>query len=146
MTALTQLTGSSIVRMTFQNCPNWVKRGKTLYSSVTGSRYCVNLCKRLTVKCLQHALQQGTTGQHFTVSTTGIRGSPGGSDDKESAGDTGDSGSTLRREDPQRREWLPTAVFLPGEFHGQRSLASYSPWGRKQLATTKQLTHRHLWD
>ena len=26
-----------------------------------------------------------------------------------------------------RREWLPTPVFLPGEFHGQRSLASYSP-------------------
>ena len=22
-----------------------------------------------------------------------------------------------------RREWLPTTVFLPGEFHGQRSLA-----------------------
>ena len=26
-----------------------------------------------------------------------------------------------------RREWLPTPVFLPGESHGQRSLASYSP-------------------
>jgi len=24
---------------------------------------------------------------------------------------------------PWRREWLPTPVFLPGEFHGQRSLA-----------------------
>jgi len=27
------------------------------------------------------------------------------------------------------REWLPTPVFLVGEFHGQRSLAGYSPWG-----------------
>ena len=26
---------------------------------------------------------------------------------------------------PWRREWLPTPVFLPGEFHGQRSLAGY---------------------
>ena len=26
---------------------------------------------------------------------------------------------------PWRREWLPTPVFLPGEFHGQRSLVSY---------------------
>ena len=26
-----------------------------------------------------------------------------------------------------RREWQPTPVFLPGEFHGQRSLAGYSP-------------------
>ena len=29
---------------------------------------------------------------------------------------------------PWRKEWLPT-VFLSGEFHGQRSLAGYSPWG-----------------
>ena len=28
-----------------------------------------------------------------------------------------------------RREWPPTPVFLPEEFHGQRSLAGYSPWG-----------------
>ena len=28
---------------------------------------------------------------------------------------------------PWRREWLPTPVFLPEEFHGQRSLAGYSP-------------------
>ena len=29
---------------------------------------------------------------------------------------------------PWRREWLLTSVFLPGKFHGQRSLADYSPW------------------
>ena len=28
-----------------------------------------------------------------------------------------------------RRLWQPTPVFLPGESHGQRSLAGYSPWG-----------------
>ena len=33
--------------------------------------------------------------------------------------------------------WQTTSVFLPGEFHGQRSLASYSSWGRKELDTTK---------
>ena len=27
--------------------------------------------------------------------------------------------------------------FLPGEFHGQRSLAGYSPWGHKDLNTTE---------
>ena len=32
---------------------------------------------------------------------------------------------------PWRREWLPTMVFLPGEFHGHRSLEGYSPWGCK---------------
>jgi len=31
--------------------------------------------------------------------------------------------------DAWRREWQPTPVFLPGEFHGQRSLADYSPQG-----------------
>ena len=35
-----------------------------------------------------------------------------------------------------RRKWQPTPVFLPGESHGQRSLAGYSPWGRKELDTT----------
>ena len=36
-----------------------------------------------------------------------------------------------------RREWQPTPVFLPGESHGQRSLAGYSPWGAKELDTTE---------
>ena len=39
---------------------------------------------------------------------------------------------------PWRREWQPTAVFLPGESHGQRSLGDYSPKGRKALDTTEQ--------
>ena len=41
---------------------------------------------------------------------------------------------------PQRREWLLTPVFLPGESHGQRSLAGYSPWGPKELDMTEQPT------
>ena len=45
---------------------------------------------------------------------------------------------------PRRREWQPTPVFLPGEFRGQRSLAGYSSWGRKESDMTEQLnTHRH---
>ena len=30
--------------------------------------------------------------------------------------------------------------ILAGESHGQRSLASYSPWGRKELDVTDQLS------
>ena len=30
--------------------------------------------------------------------------------------------------------------YLPGEFHGQRSLTSYSPWGHKELDMIDQLT------
>ena len=35
------------------------------------------------------------------------------------------------REIPWIRKWQPTPVFLPGESHGQRTLVSYSPWGRE---------------
>ena len=35
---------------------------------------------------------------------------------------------SLGWEDPWRKEWLPTPVFLPVKFHGQRSLVGYSPW------------------
>ena len=41
---------------------------------------------------------------------------------------------------PWKMEWLPTSVFRPGESHGQRSLAAYSPWGHKQSDTTEQLS------
>ena len=42
-----------------------------------------------------------------------------------------------------RRKWQPTPVFLPGEFHVQRSLADYSPWGHKESDTTERLIHTH---
>ena len=38
---------------------------------------------------------------------------------------------------PWRRAWQPTPVFLPGESHGQRKLAGYSPWGHKELDMTE---------
>ena len=41
--------------------------------------------------------------------------------------------------------WQPIPVFLPGESHGQGSLASYSLWGRKQSDMTEQLTHTREW-
>ena len=43
----------------------------------------------------------------------------------------------LGREDPLEREWQPTPVFFPGEFHGQRSLAGYRPWGHKESDMTE---------
>ena len=58
---------------------------------------------------------------------------PGGSDSKESACTAGDLGSIQGQKDPWRREWQPTPVFLPGEFHGQRSLVGHHPWSHKGL-------------
>ena len=50
---------------------------------------------------------------------------------------------SLGGEDPLEKEWQPTPVFLPGKFHGQRSLAGYSPWGCKGSDITEQLTLTH---
>ena len=36
-----------------------------------------------------------------------------------------------------RRKWQPIPVFLPGESHGQRSLAGHGPWGYRESDTTK---------
>ena len=45
-----------------------------------------------------------------------------------------------------RRKRQPTSVFLPGEFHEQKSLAGYSPWDRKESDMTKRLKHHHTFD
>ena len=39
-----------------------------------------------------------------------------------------------------RKERLPTPVFLPGEFHGERSQVGYHPWGHKELDTAEGLS------
>ena len=38
-----------------------------------------------------------------------------------------------------RKKWQPTPAILPGEFHGQRSLAGYSLWGHQESGMTEQL-------
>ena len=68
-----------------------------------------------------------------------VWGLPDGSDGKESACNAGRRPrfDSWIGKGPWRREWLPTPVFFPGEFHGQRSLAGYKPWGSKELDTTE---------
>ena len=56
-------------------------------------------------------------------------GVPRDSDGKESACNTGGLSLIPGWGRSPREE--PTPVFLPGEFHGQRSLAGYSPWVAK---------------
>ena len=60
---------------------------------------------------------------------------------KESACNAGDPAliSGLGRS-PWRREWLSTPVFLPGKFHGQKSLVGYSTWGWKKSDTIEGLS------
>ena len=63
----------------------------------------------------------------------GQLGFPGGSDGKRICLQRRRPGfNPWVRKIPWRSEWLPTPLFLPGEFHGQRSLAGYSPWYHKK--------------
>ena len=66
----------------------------------------------------------------------------GVSDDKEYACNEEDLGSILGQEDALEEEMATPSwgVFLPGEFHGQRSLVGYSPWDRKEADITEQLS------
>ena len=71
-----------------------------------------------------------------------LMGFPGGSVGKESA-----MQGRRRRFNPWvgkiiwRRAWQSTPIFLPGESHGQKSLAGYSPWGCKELEMTEVTEH-----
>ena len=47
---------------------------------------------------------------------------------------------SLGQEDPLEKEMATTPVFLPGESHGQKSLAGYSLWGHKESDTAERLS------
>ena len=46
---------------------------------------------------------------------------------------------------PWRRQWQLTPVSVPGESHGQKSLAGYSPWDHKESDMTERLTLSLAW-
>ena len=50
-----------------------------------------------------------------------------GSDSKESAYNSRDLGLIPGSGSSLDRKWQPILIFLPGEFHGQRNMVSYSP-------------------
>ena len=58
---------------------------------------------------------------------------PCGSVVKNFHANAGNTGSILGQEDPLEKEMATYSSFLPGEFHGQRSLEGYHPWGCKRL-------------
>ena len=49
----------------------------------------------------------------------------------------------LCQEDPLKKEMATTPVFLPGEYHGQSSLADYSPRGPEGVG--HNLTTKHMY-
>ena len=68
-------------------------------------------------------------------------GFPGGSDGNKSACNAGDLGSIPESGRLLEKEMATHSSILAREFHGQRSLASYSPQGPKESDMTEQHTH-----
>ena len=50
------------------------------------------------------------------------------------------------RKTPWRRAWQPTPVFLPGKFHGQRSLVGYGPWSHKESDRAEAIEYAYTHD
>ena len=65
-------------------------------------------------------------------------GFPSSSVAKNLPANAGDARDVVRKI-PWSRKWKPIPEFLPGKFHGQRSLVGCGPWGRKELDTTERL-------
>ena len=70
----------------------------------------------------------------------GFSGGSGVKNPPANAGDTGSVPGSGRSSG--ERDGSTTPGFLPGESHGQRSLAGYSPWGCKESNTTEQLDNK----
>jgi len=67
-------------------------------------------------------------------------GFPGDAHSKESpanAGEARDGFDSWVGETPWKRKQQLTPAFLPGKFHGQRSLEGYSQWDCKEVDTTE---------
>ena len=72
---------------------------------------------------------------YLVLSYLGL-GYPGASVVKNLSADAGVPETQVRFlgwEDPLEKEMATYSIFLPGKFHGQRSLAGYSPWGHKRV-------------
>ena len=68
------------------------------------------------------------------------KGFPGGSVVKNTSANEGNVGWSLGQEVALEKGMATTPVFLPENFHGQRISEGYSPWGRKELDMTEQLS------
>ena len=99
------------------------------------------LVRELCPQAAQPKIENTSTLKKWTVPLYSL---PGGSEGKEAACSAGDEGRPGF--DPwvgkiPRRRWQPTPVLLPGESHGQRSLAGYSPRGHNESDTTEATEH-----
>ena len=139
--------GHSAVQLLQRLAPWLLPLGNSAHSSLRAARISGFTCTRPRVQSSAPRLELrflcGVTSAQPKL-TLGFEDFPGGSSGKEST-------CRSRRHgrlgfDPRvgkiswRSEWQPTPIFPPGESHGQRSLAGYSPRGHKDSDTIEQLT------
>ena len=79
--------------------------------------------------------------RHFwCLSYPGFPGGSGVKNPPANVGDAGESVSIQLGKISWRRDWQSAPIFLPGKFHGQRSMMGYSPWGWKESDMVEQLS------
>ena len=83
----------------------------------------------LSVWMFVKVISSGCIEHFISIWHPSLLGFPGGSDGKETACNAGDPGLIPGS---GRGNGLPTPVYLPGEFHGQRNLLGYSLWGCRE--------------
>ena len=114
--------------------------GRSLKPSHQSGQKFANLSHRSLEMCQGQPQRWGreTAWVVFTIKLA--NGSfPGDSVVKNPPANAGDWHSI--RKIPWRRKWQPTPVFLPGESHGHRSLAGYTPWGHKSWRRLSDWAH-----
>ena len=84
-----------------------------------------------------HSIQVGADKEEEKDVKRSTAGFHDGSVVKESASNTGEAGLIPGL----KKKWQPIPVFSFGKSHGQRSLVSYGPWGRKELDMTEVSEH-----
>ena len=76
------------------------------------------------------------------MESSGLRSGLSSQESACNAGDVETCARSLGQEDPLEKEMATHSGFLPVKSHGQRSMASYSPWDYKALDTTERLKNK----
>ena len=115
--------------------PRYIPTPKALYMNVHSKLLII--AKKVKTACMSIDEQINRTWYIHTMEDF-----TGDSVVKNLPANAGDMGSTPGSgRSPQRREWQPTPVFLPGESHGRRSLVGSGPWGHKESDMTQWLNN-----
>ena len=122
------------------DCRYKLRYGKKVICSILLLQHQFWLSVLVVVNWIQSQIQPVSSSVISQLFRINFSCFPCGSDDKESAYNAGDPDSIpVVRKIPWRREWLPTPLFVLGEFLGQRSLEGYNSFGCKESDMTKRL-------